>query len=730
MNPKYEPRILQHSGMKMGYIGTDKGLRQYLFNSINFEKESESYSSFPNLQINIAGKSGRGHAALSNAYSPISDEMRMHKVEDTIDKSVFHYYHDENKLSAQIEIQKTPGAAVLRFVTKVTNESDEEIVLTHVSSAYVQGIGIDGVRPWHDKKKLKLYYCRQTWEGEGQWRSGDLEELGLYPVAVHPNYAAIHFSSVGSWSTSKFIPMGILEDCETGQVWYFQIETSTNWHFEIGCNGPQELSKESIYIHTDAADERHGGWSKRLKPGESYFSVPTAIGCCIGGFDEAVRELAKYKRTLFKSAFGCPGDMPIVFNDYMNCLWGNPTEEALLPLIDAACIAGAEVFCIDAGWFGGRTSSWGIGLGDWEPSQDRFGSGGLQGILDYIRQKDMIPGIWLEVEVCGEDAQLFNKPNEWFITRHGKRVCGAGRCFLNFTNSEVRDYISDVFQQLVQMGVGYVKNDYNACIGTGDDILGSSSAEGMLVNSKAFYSLIDEIRGKYPLLIIENCGSGGMRQDYSALSHFHLQSTSDQEIYYKYPSIINGCLASLLPEQAGIWSYPIPLLFNDLNQPELIQKPSYHKQFEDGEQTIFNMINGMCGNMYLSGHINAADEKNFSLIKEGVELYKKERKHIHNAYPIWPLGFCRINDNKTWTAIGLINEDNNRILLAVWRLGSHDEYYDIVVPHMAGKKVVVRQLFPLAEEYRVEYFYNSEGGKLTLRLPMQYQARYFEISLL
>lgn len=41
----------------------------------------------------------------------------------------------------------------------------------------------------------------------------------------------------------------------------------------------------------------------------------------------------------------------IIFNDYMNCLWGSPTTEKLLPLIDAAAEVGCEYFCIDAGWY-------------------------------------------------------------------------------------------------------------------------------------------------------------------------------------------------------------------------------------------------------------------------------------------------------------------------------------------------------------------------------------------
>ncbi len=51
--------------------------------------------------------------------------------------------------------------------------------------------------------------------------------------------------------------------------------------------------------------------------------------------------------------------------------------------------------------------------------------------------------------------------------------------------------------------------------------------------------------------MIENCNSGAMRCDFGALSHFHLQSTSDQEYYDRYPSIVQGMSALMPPERAG-----------------------------------------------------------------------------------------------------------------------------------------------------------------------------------
>lgn len=66
------------------------------------------------------------------------------------------------------------------------------------------GIAAEGCRPWHDDKKIKVHYCRQNWEGEGQWRSGSLEELGLYPTCIHNCSSTIQFSSIGSFSTARY----------------------------------------------------------------------------------------------------------------------------------------------------------------------------------------------------------------------------------------------------------------------------------------------------------------------------------------------------------------------------------------------------------------------------------------------------------------------------------------------------------------------------------------------
>lgn len=682
----------------------------------------------PNFQLAIAGKPHGFHPGLATGHTVLPLEMVMEKTEASGHDLMIHYRHESMQLVVQVFMQFIPDTAVIRHVTKVKNEGDVPVTLTHLSSAYMQGIAAEGCMPWHDTDKIKVFYCRQAWEGEGQWRSSDLEEMGLYPTSVHPTSQAIHITSEGSWSTGRFLPMAVIEDKDTNKVWFVQIETSSHWHLEIGHKGCWDYeSNGSLYIQADGASEHFGGWTKTLIPGESFDSVPAAIGCCDGNFTDAIRELTKYRRSILKPRNTWTGHLPVVFNDYMNCLWADPTDDKLFPLIDSAADVGTECFCMDAGWFSNRNVPWGASLGDWEPSADRFGSGGLQHMINYILSKGMIPGLWLEVEVCGENSALGKKPDSWFLRRNGKRVGGGERWFLNFMNPEVCQYIHAVIDRLVDMGIGFIKNDYNACIGAGDDSHGCSPADGLLRHIRAFYSFLDEVREKHPRLMIENCASGGMRIDYGILSHVHMTSLSDQEIYTNYPSIIGGVLAGVLPEQAGIWAYPYPLLFKDRGNPALVTSLDYQQSMEDGEQTIFNMVNGLCGNMYISGRLNAADAYNRSLVREAVSLYKQERNHIHNAFPIWPLGFSRISDRRSWASVGLVREDQSRILLAVWRLESEEEFSKLFLHGWKGRLAVVKQLFPSEPSSHVQTHYNALDGTLTVRLTKRNQARYFEI---
>ena len=88
-------------------------------------------------------------------------------------------------------------------------------------------------------------------------------------------------------------------------------------------------------------------------PGESFESVKACISAG-DSFDTALEAMTQYRRKIFNNNESNK-KLPVIFNDYMHCLWANPTEEKMLPLIDRAAELGCEYYCMDAGWYADGT---------------------------------------------------------------------------------------------------------------------------------------------------------------------------------------------------------------------------------------------------------------------------------------------------------------------------------------------------------------------------------------
>ncbi|MBP3961861.1 glycoside hydrolase family 36 protein [Paenibacillus lignilyticus] len=719
-------RKIEHQGMSMEFLENETACAMDVLNTV--EERFDRFASIPVVpfQIGIEGFGRLLFPVPPNGSTILPAQMIAKSKEQSEKGFRITYVHEEQAIEVTVDYEFVPGCAVIRQHTSVTNTGSEPRKLTYFSAALLNGLATDGLKDWQAADKLRLHYAHQTWHGEGQWRSQNLEELGLYHHSPHPPSNTIRFSSYGSFSTGKYLPMFVLENKETGKVWYVQLETSTSWNVEIGYRGSWAGPEGCLYLSADAGNERFGNWSRTLAPDETYTSVPVAFGCTLGDFNEAVGELTRYRRQILKPANAWTGEFPVVYNDFMNGIWGQPTRERLEPLIASAAEAGAEVFCIDAGWFMEHTEEPVQVLGDWEPVDERFGEGGLQQMLRDIERAGMTPGIWLEIEMCHERSKLFTKPDTWFLLHNGRRVGGPDRVFLNFAHHEVRAYFHQLFDRLAAMGVGYIKNDYNDYIPHADSADGVSK-DGVRENLDAFYSFIDEVRANHPTLILENCGSGAMREDYAALSHFHVQSTSDQEFYERYPSILMGTQAAVLPEQSGIWSYPYPLPFLEQKQPELVHGQVYQESMKDGEQTIFNLVNGMCGNLVLAGHLYAADVFNMALIQQGLEIYKRERAQIRQSVPVYPSGLARLGDTKEWASFGLNNVSENRMLLAVWKLQSTEDVCEIPLERWFGRHARAELIYP-ASPAETQFAFHPHLAKLSVRISGMNRARLFVIS--
>lgn len=530
----------------------------------------------------------------------------------------------------------------VRRYSRVTNLGNKSIGIDCLSSAMINNIANIGAKTLQEK--MLFYRAYSGWQAEARWQAMSAMELG-YGNNGQFQLSPISITNTGSFSSVKELPMGVVVNKEANLTWFWQIEHNGSWHVEFG-DVQYSGSNPLTYMYLGGPDEEHHNAWKELKPGQTYQSIPVAVGCVEGGFNEAIVALTRYRRKACLSKHVDNEKVPVIFNDYMNCLSGNPSAEKEFPLIKAAAKCKSDYYVIDAGWYAELDREWWDEVGLWMPSRSRWPRG-LTEVLDSIRANGMIPGLWLEIERVGINSPLSKKPDNWFFMRHGKRIISNSSYQLDFRNPEVREYASKVVDRLVNdYQIGYIKMDYNINIGVGTDLKASSSGQGLLEHQRAYLMWLKSIYRKYPSLVIENCSSGGCRMDYAMLSVNQIQSSSDQTDYLKYPAILVGAMAAVLPEQLAVWSYPMP--------------------DSDPKSTSFNMVSSMLCRIHQSGHLANLSLESFEQVRKGIEIYKSSiAAYIPQAVPFFPLGLPRLSDKYSPIAVGL--DTDTMQFIAVWR---------------------------------------------------------------
>ncbi|NYI03512.1 alpha-galactosidase [Allostreptomyces psammosilenae] len=593
-------------------------------------------------------------------------------------------------------LRMPPDAAAVRAVTTVRNTGAGPLALQAVTSLAV-GDPL-GPRP---PRELETLTGHNEWLGEGRWHTTPLaaqDGLPFLDLTAHQRQDARGAHAIVShstWSSGQRVPTGVLAVRAGGPAVAWQIEHNGAWRAEIGERLGDDASTEVVLALLGPTDLDHQ-WLTVLAPGEEFATVPVALAYAEDGWQRAVAEITAYRRALRRAD---PARLPVVFNDYMNTLMGDPTTEKLLPLIDAAAAAGADYFCIDAGWYD-DDGDWWDSVGEWEPSTTRFPDGGLLAVVDHIRRAGMVPGLWLEPEVVGRRSAMAERlPDAAFLQRGGRRVTESGRYLLDLRHADAVKHLDQVIDRLVgDFGVGYFKFDYNVTPGAGTDHEADSAGAGLLAHNRAHLDWLDSVLRRHPHLLIENCASGGMRADYALLARLHLQSTSDQQNPLLYPPIAASAAMGLLPEQAANWAYP---------QPDMTD-----------EEIVFTLCTGLAGRFYLSGRLDGMSAGQLSLVREAVAFARETAGHLATAVPRWPLGLPGWDDQ--WLASALSTPAQT--LLTVWYRG--EEADRLTLPLPPGE---IEVAFP-ASPPRAWDLTRHPDGTVTLAAPGGPAARVLRIT--
>jgi alpha-galactosidase len=311
----------------------------------------------------------------------------------------------------------------------------------------------------------------------------------------------------------------------------------------------------------------------------------------------------------------------------------------------------------------------------------------------------MVPGLWLEPEVVGVNSPVVRQlPPEAFLRRNGGLSVEHGRYHLDLRHPAAVKHVDEVVDFVVRdLGVGYLKLDYNIAVCPGPDAGNLSPGAGLLAVNRAHLEWLDRVLDRYPGLIVENCASGGMRTDYALLSRLQIQSTSDQQDHLLYPPIAAAAPTAMTPEQAGVWAYPQP-------------------SFPDDEIT-FTLCGALLGRLQLSGHLDQMSPGQRELVAAAVRVYKSVRSDLAAAVPFWPLGLPRWTDS--WIALGM--RAPGASYLTVWHRGASGSAaadpceVSLPVPHLRGRPAAAKLLYPDASQVSIGW--DPVDGKLAVSAP-------------
>lgn len=656
----------------------------------------------PLVEVDTLGHGRLGNSA-SAQHRPYAAGLALrytgHEVSATPDgeRLVVRQQDPVTGLSVSTDVQQVDGTAVFRIHHEVVNAGTGRITLTYVSTVALTGF----TRGDGFATGVTLHEARNAWSAELRWQRRTPEEAGIVDngevgvdAGISTSRARHTVTAAGSWSTGGSLPVGAIEVAAPATCWVWQVEHPGSWHWEIA-----DLYRD-LYLQVSGPTDAEHQWRCDLAPGERFTTVTVALAVTPGGLHDGLRQLTAYRR-LIRRRSADNVTLPVIFNDYMNCLWGNPTQTRLAPLIAAAAAVGCDYFVIDAGWYAEVDQGWWDTVGQWEPSTDRFPDG-LPATLDRIRAAGMVPGLWLEPEVIGVRSPIAEElPDAAFFQRGGRRVAEHGRYHLDLRCDEARAHLDRVVDRVVgDYGAGYLKLDYNISL-PGTDARGDSPGAGLLGHNRAYLAWLDAVLDRHPGLVLENCASGGMRMDYGLLARLPLQSTSDQRDFRLYPPIAAAAPSAVTPEQGAVWAYPRP-----------DQSP---------EEISFCLVNALLGRVHLSGLLDEMTSAQRDRISEALLAYRRCGRLISTGLPYWPLGLPGWYDPQVALALA----DRNECLVAVWWRGAGGTEVRLSLPWLTPTGWRAEVVFPT--DLPTEVAWSARDRQVTVGLPAGPAARLIRL---
>ncbi len=343
-----------------------------------------------------------------------------------------------------------------------------------------------------------LTYSNGSTAGEGDYLPHE-QALGNDPLRL---------SAANGRSSGGIFPFFNLHDPDAGSGVMLGIGWSGQWESAFRTTTNAQGAKE---VYLTAGQQ---GLRLKLKPGESI-RTPRILMIRYAGADKMRGHNLLRQTLLAHYVPQLDGKIvmpPITANTWFTFNDGSGVNEAnQLETIAALAPLGVEDYWLDAGWYG--NGDWTNSVGSWETRQDAFPHG-LKILSDASHQAGMKLVVWFEPERVQRNTTIAREHPEFV---HG----GAAGGLFKLDDPAARHWMTELLSDHIRNdGIDVLRIDYNLDPLSYWQQADAPEEQGLTENKymQGLYAMWDELRARFPNLVIDDCASGGRRIDLETIS--------------------------------------------------------------------------------------------------------------------------------------------------------------------------------------------------------------------
>jgi alpha-galactosidase len=454
---------------------------------------------------------------------------------------VVSLFHKETGVRVKVHTRLDGSAFLIRWL-EIVNTGGKAVAITEVApfagmlwSHHIKGI------PYHDRlppgrdTAYELYYNHSfAWGCEGDFYSEPL------PVGIKTVNGDKRGRS--GWGRPAFWARNICN----GQTFVCELAWGGNYEFSLeNLVHRPHYTTATLFFRMGLSG--HDQALRVLDAGESLVTPAVHLGLFQCNADAIIQATHAHVRQVVLPA-QIPGRQVEIEANHRGYLCDRENVADILKDVEVAKSIGAEMYVIDAGWYGNEPNQWFNNTGDWFDGPWMKKGGGLKAVADYAHRQGLKFGLWVEIEAAGANSTLKKEHPDWLMKRDGVPIAG-GRA-LDLTLPEVIKFEEGEIARLIrELDLDMYRLDHNHSMEPAANRQYQGFTEDLTWRYyDNFNAMFDRLRARFPKVVFQNCSGGGGRLDWGTLARFHNTELSDWMRLPRGLRIFHAVTASLPPE--------------------------------------------------------------------------------------------------------------------------------------------------------------------------------------